>query len=824
MKLEHKAGLSVLAALAVMTGVVSVILSQVVRRSYGELEVQQAQLQIDGVKRAIEQEMEGLARTAADYGDWVDTSNFLIGRHATYMDDNYNADSMRNVRVDHALLFTARGEFRDGRSPQGGVSETTAVTRTMAELVQPRVSELVREGTRARPNSSVMAGPVGLLLVAVHPVIPSDVDAPFPGGVLVFARNFDDSVVARVAALQGVPVRVEREHTDELTQREAADSRALAGDRVSVSAGADWLLGHFPLSDWRGNVVGWVHVEMNRLIYRQGVRMSWLLVGVVAATGVVFSVLLVWLLRQLVTRRLQRTCDQLAVIEAEARPEARLMPEGEDELARLASQINAMLESIENAQEERDKRDRQQRSLERQLQQAQKLEVVGTFAGGIAHDFNNYLAAVKGWVNLAQMAARDGELRPDYLDQAERAIVQGSLLTKQLLLFSRREPAHLAEIFVGNLLRESTDLIRMALPKTVHLEVEVASDARVRIDPSQLQQVVLNLAVNASDAMAGEGVLKLTVRAQRLPSAAAPGARGLDPGLYVWLQVTDTGTGVPSHVLPRIFEPFFTTKSAEKGTGLGLAVVQRIVQGSGGAIEVQTTVGQGTTFHLYLPALTEKPAPDGSPAVPNPNPPAVALGAGASGRALGVAGESALGESTGVGAGPGAATGGPAVAKPAAPVRSESPVASAAVARPPVSVGHDVARRASGGTLGRVLLVDDDQMVCAVWREALTLAGYAVTARADGEQAWQLLQTQALEFDVLVADHVMPRMDGLELASRVMVAFPHLPVVLLTAVLPMAAGELATRGFFGVLTKPVGMGEMIDTVGRAVARRSAIRS
>ncbi len=821
MKLEHKAGLSVLAALAVMTGVVSVILSQVVRRSYGELELQQAQLQIDGVKRAIDQELEGLARTAADYGDWIDTSNFLIGRHATYMDDNYNADSMRNVRVDHALLFNNQGQMRDGRSPQGGVSETTAVTRAMAELVRPLVGELVTAGRQARAKSTVLGGPTGLLLVAVHPVIPAEVDAPFPGGVLVFARNFDEAVVGRVAALQGVPVRVEREHSDELAQREAVHSRALAGDRVSVSAGADWLLGHFPLSDGRGNVVGWVHVEMNRLIYRQGVHMSWLLVGVVAGTGMVFSILIVWLLRQLVTRRLQRTCDQLAVIEAEARPEARLMPEGEDELARLANQINAMLESIENAQEERDKRDRQQRSLERQLQQAQKLEVVGTFAGGIAHDFNNYLAAVKGWVNLAQMAAREGELRADYLDQAERAIVQGSLLTKQLLLFSRREPAHLAEIFVGNLLRESTDLIRMALPKTVHVEVEIASDARVRIDPSQLQQVWLNLAVNASDAMAGEGVLKLIVRAQRLPSATVPGTRALTPGLYVWLQVTDTGTGVPSHILPRIFEPFFTTKTAEKGTGLGLAVVQRIVHGSGGAIEVQTAVGQGTTFHLYLPALVEKAAPDANA----PGATGAAGESGSAGEGKGAGGGERAGPSASVVVGVSAGPVEPApAAAPVARPSSDLPEPSAVVAEPSMAVKSYAGRPAPAGTLGRVLLVDDDQMVCAVWREALLLAGYTVTTRADGEGAWQLLQTQALEFDVLVADHVMPRMDGLELASRVMVAFPHLPVVLLTAVLPMAAGDLATRGFFGVLTKPVGMGEMIDTVSRAVARRSAIRN
>jgi PAS domain S-box-containing protein len=242
------------------------------------------------------------------------------------------------------------------------------------------------------------------------------------------------------------------------------------------------------------------------------------------------------------------------------------------------------------------------RRLEAELQQAQKMEAVGRLAGGVAHDFNNILSVIRGFSDLArtQLGRTDATV-DEWLGHVSRATDQGSALTRQLLAFSRRQPLETELLAVNGVVAEMDALLRRVLGEDLRLvTVFGASPGSVEINRGQLEQVVMNLAVNARDAMPAGGKLTIETADARLDEDAA--ARlGLDAGSYVALRVADTGVGMDAETAEHIFEPFFTTKSLGGGTGLGLATVYGIVTGNGGHVGVQSAPGAGTTFTIHLP-------------------------------------------------------------------------------------------------------------------------------------------------------------------------------------------------------------------------------
>jgi PAS domain S-box-containing protein len=253
--------------------------------------------------------------------------------------------------------------------------------------------------------------------------------------------------------------------------------------------------------------------------------------------------------------------------------------------------------------------------LEAQLRHSQKMEAVGTLAGGIAHDFNNVLGAILGYGELAlQHAAGNSALRR-YLDNVMHAAERAKLLVERILGFSRSGLGDLVLVNVQSVVNETLELLAGSLPIGVRLERRLeAGDAAVIGDPTYLHQVTMNLCTNAVQAMERGGVLGVTV--QRLHAAEVrPLARGsLVPGDYVRLTVADTGAGIPAEVVERIFDPFFTTKNVGEGTGLGLSLVHGIVADLGGAIDVSSTMGEGTRFEIWLPVAGEASAASTEPA------------------------------------------------------------------------------------------------------------------------------------------------------------------------------------------------------------------
>lgn len=241
---------------------------------------------------------------------------------------------------------------------------------------------------------------------------------------------------------------------------------------------------------------------------------------------------------------------------------------------------------------------------EEALRQAQKMEAIGQLTGGIAHDFNNMLTGIIGGINLAKRRIASGRLDEvgRFMDAATDSAHRAAALIARLLAFSRRQTLDATSLDVAAQLDATKELLDRTLPETIAIEVKVAADVGyVMADANQLESALLNLAINARDAMPDGG--RLTITVQRCVISAAE-SEGLEPGSYVVIAVDDTGVGMPPEIREKAFEPFFTTKPIGQGTGLGLSMIYGFAQQSGGQVRIESAVGRGTSIRLYLPSTT----------------------------------------------------------------------------------------------------------------------------------------------------------------------------------------------------------------------------
>ncbi|HVW19576.1 MAG TPA: PAS domain-containing protein [Opitutaceae bacterium] len=262
-----------------------------------------------------------------------------------------------------------------------------------------------------------------------------------------------------------------------------------------------------------------------------------------------------------------------------------------------------------------------QRKLETQLFQVQKMETLGTLAGGIAHDFNNLLTGIMGYQDLSLDTLAPGHPSRSCLDEARNACLRARELVEQILTFSRQtEGGERVPVDMSFVVEEARRFLRATVPATIQIEVEIADNlGRVLADPTQLHQVLLNLGTNAAHAMRSTGgTLKLCVQTVVMTPAQAAIHGNLPAGTYLCLSVADTGHGMDAETQKRIFDPFFTTKDVGEGTGLGLSVVHGIMRAHGGAIEVTSSPGQGSTFDLYFPVAEVQEEAPSAPAAPMP--------------------------------------------------------------------------------------------------------------------------------------------------------------------------------------------------------------
>ncbi len=409
-------------------------------------------------------------------------------------------------------------------------------------------------------------------------------------------------------------------------------------------------------------------------------------------------------------------------------------------------------------------------ALKRQVAQATKMQAVGQLAGGVAHDFNNILTAIIGHVDLMLMRQTPGDSDYDDLQQVRNNAMRAASLTRQLLAFSRQQTLRPQILQLADVISEVSTLLTRLIGEKIRLVVSHGRGVgAVRADPTQLEQVIVNLAVNARDAILTDGdkggTLAIETYALSASQVRKLGIAILPNADFSVLRISDSGSGIPIDILPKIFEPFFTTKDVGKGTGLGLSTVYGIIKQSGGYIFADT------------------PAPD----TVRPK-----LGA-------------QIGDKPGE--------------KPGTSFTIYLPVhAQAAIAQTPVAKPKPPKPTAQWGS-GSILLVEDEDMVRAVAERALVRAGYTVVTAENGEDA--LIRLASMEqLDLLLTDVVMPQMDGPALVEEVRKSRPELPVLFMSGYAEEQLRQSISIPNVGFLPKPFSVTQIADAVQAALAAQA----
>ncbi|MGC9369712.1 MAG: ATP-binding protein [Paracoccaceae bacterium] len=409
------------------------------------------------------------------------------------------------------------------------------------------------------------------------------------------------------------------------------------------------------------------------------------------------------------------------------------------------------------------------KTLEAQFVQSQKMQAIGQLAGGVAHDFNNLLTAISGHCDLLLLRHDQGD--PDYGDlmQIAQNANRAASLVGQLLAFSRKQTLRPELLDLRDILTDLTHLLNRLVGEKVSLVFSHAPGlVPIRADKRQVEQVIMNLVVNARDAMPEGGEIRIETAMHQLESELERDRAVVPPGDYVLVRVIDDGDGIPPDKLSKIFEPFFTTKRTGEGTGLGLSTAYGIMKQSGGFIFADSAVGSGTCFTLYFPARAGAAERAASPA---------SAGAGSGGALL--------------------------LPAPDGAAASDA----SAPADAPATPGDGV-----------VLLVEDEAPVRAFASRALRLRGYTVLEADSAEQALQILGDSGIKVDVFVTDVVMPGMDGPSWVREALRDRPQTRVVFMSGYAEEAFGEAqAEIPNSTFLPKPFSLTQLTDTVQAQMA-------
>lgn len=543
---------------------------------------------VQAVERA---ELDTLERSAGDYASWTDTYELLaMDSKETYIENNLSAVMFENLKIDAFLIFDREGRlhtgraFVDGESTSAGVEELGRAlgiyARDAAADEEAAVKGVLKIGERVAS-------------IAALPILRDDASGPSRGAV-AHVRFVNDARVRSIREMLNLNVSLRSRESDQRMEREGVVQEVRGDDELRVRV---------PLRALDGSTVAEWELGLPREIHRQGLRARLVFYVVMSVLILAATLLIGWLQRSMVIARLEALNEVVTRVGETKDLSARVPVKGSDELAELTAGINRMFDTLARSEEQRKEAEMEREQLNGQLQQAQKMEAIGTLTGGLAHDFNNLLTSIQGSATLIRASGTASPECERHLARIEQAAAHGAGLVRQMMAFGRRSPTVFTHLRLGGVVWDALQLLRASFPRGIEFAFEnEAMDDQVHADAAQLQQVLINLGTNASHAMAGgQGKFSVKISKARLPDPSRAETAVLPPGEYLRMVVSDTGCGIPRQNLSRIFEPFFTTKPVGSGTGLGLAVVHGIVSHHGGAIAVESAEGSGTSFIVHFP-------------------------------------------------------------------------------------------------------------------------------------------------------------------------------------------------------------------------------
>ena len=638
MKLRQKSFLLILGAFIGATLLMLAGTRFAAVRGFDQLEEKEALRTAARAEKLTNASLEELGRSVRDFAIWDELAAAVARGDRELVEKYFAYEISANSRWSTFAVLGGDNEVLFARA-----SETEE--RTLVPLKPSALAALQSLSAGMDADTlSAMQLQFALIDGTLHQVAftairPMTGDRASHAGVLIACRKMDERFCARLSELLDVPVRlVSAAGTPESAGRES--------DFVTRSSD-DELAGCAVLEDRRGQPVAVLRTEHRAHFRDQSAQFLGLLMAVLIAGAVLLCGLIDRLLIAPLIKRLGRVGEGLERIQKNGALSERLEVDGRDEITTLLQETNRLLSSVQASHQaleranaemqqrvaertaaladanaaleadiaERIKAEQEREQLREQLIRAQKMEAVGTLAGGIAHDFNNILTGILGHAQLLTTAVRPGTAEEGHLKQVVTAAERAAALVKKILAFSRQTPGERRLVTVSQVAGEALSLLRAGLPAGIAIRCQAETDEDVVLaDPTQLHQVFMNLGTNAGYAMGSQGGT-LDVRIE-LTRVTQPHLE-LRPGEYVLTTVRDNGCGMSAEVMSRIFDPFFSTKPINEGTGLGLAVVHGIVLDHGGAIEVDSRVGGGTCFRVWLPAARSKAeAPAREPAAP----------------------------------------------------------------------------------------------------------------------------------------------------------------------------------------------------------------
>lgn len=741
MQLQIKTLAIVVLVVGVATALTAMGASYAINHVARTFEMQAALQDGEKVSRWLEQDIRQLSDLAFSHALLPNVVTAMRYEDDTYTVYSLAAENVKNLRLSEIWLLDA---LVPGRIPVRVFADSQSQTTQQLSSTQPdghqRWSEMalsiVKDGTGTTSLVTVVREGDDVFMWAAHPVRENMLLNSPTIGVLLMARKLGHEELARVSQTLMAPVTLEVANTlqtKEISFTELSEQRG----RISV-----------PVKGIDGQAVAQLAFTVTRDMYQSITSIVYASVVHVVLLGLLLGGALVVVLNKFVLRRVKQIIRQLQSIGVSDTSSASLIRvNGEDELTSLAAGINSLLKRVRTDFLEQQQSSRRHESLQLQLMQSQKMEAIGRFSAGVAHDFNNSLAGTNGWIQMAKEDLPENHPSRESLEHAQKAAEYAGGLVRQLMAFSRQSQPRLEETNLSALVERSLAFVASGLMKGTEIEwVKNGASDTVLADPTQLQQVLVNLLINASDAMDGRGKITLVMHQIQLPSNAEdtdiPGSAGLQAGPYLHVRVCDEGPGIAEENLGRIFEPFFTTKAVGKGTGLGLSVAHGIMNRHGGSVGVESEAGNGTCFHLLIPATNK--LSEGGPRGPHP------------------------------------------------PTDQR----------------------------GRVLLVDDDQLLRTAWAGLLQRRGWEVIQASDGEEGWHCFQQAAQDWAIVLTDLTMPKLSGLALAERISKTERPPPIILVSGFLDDAQTEAmrASTLFADILFKPIQADDLEAALTRAVQR------
>ncbi len=607
MKLRYKIFLIVIITNLTLTGALYFMIRRIVLSNFSKLETRETKNNLGQAHNALQAMVDNLHSKSSDWAIWDDDYQFVQDHNQTFIDSNLQNQSLQNLKIDLIAFFDLQGHVIQTKA----IDSATGSDVVFPQDVTRRITEnrlYFHEHEIDREYSGILVVSGQPLLISLHPIVRSDATGP-ARGTLMFGRYLSPKIVERLSQTTHLNLDIRWVDDPGLPNAfQEAKEHLQKEDTFIRSVGLEAIQSYLLIPDILKKSALILSVDASRATYAQGLHTTRYLLFSLLANGIACAVVLLFSFENKIVKRLGNLSQDVGEIGRKQDFSGRVTAVGKDEIGNLAESINHMLKTLESKVTETGILNENLKNTQNQLIQAQKMEAIGELAAGIAHDFNNLLGVISGYASLLGEEFKDNPKASKKLTTIQKSATRGANLTRELLGFARKGKYEKKTLDLNQVVKEAQSIFKESLHKNVSSKTTLEETLwPIEGDSSQIMQILMNLVINACDAMPEGGEISITSQNTTFEPQKTPHP-DLKPGPYVHLSVTDTGTGIPKTLLSKIFDPFFTTKAQGKGTGLGLSMTYGIMKNHEGAVTVESETGRGTTFHLYFPKSNSEAA------------------------------------------------------------------------------------------------------------------------------------------------------------------------------------------------------------------------